>query len=1303
MNTPTLSVAFHRARFTEPFWVDEPLLENGITEIRVVIQDEYRQRELEKNLGEWLKSPTSLLLFRHIRCLQIDDHEVRWVSSGEGPVARSEWMALSTSPDQKYLLLRSEEQSFPDDALTEIRQERMLAVDEETVFPPCQVEIILGMEGRLFVILPTNVKTALPFACNAPFVQDPARVKIKDPEISETNRWLLKRVGTLAAEGMLAWLWRSDLDLYQRCEAYRLFPDVDRKDSSLEGSCATIVEEAFEAAVRGKSYLLSDTGDLKPEKGCVTFPQAVIDTWSSEQASALFDAQNRPALCRGIAQEERRKLVHWGLVEEYGRDHVLSVLESSHPPKPGTWRQLLTLWAYVEDVIWRYHHSYDHERSLRIVPVQGQDVLYAAGEVVRLGEEKLLHSKEDWNFLAGCLLVMNQNWPRYIAEQRRIAKEHNDEALGEQAAEASRVLDVLGLNRSSDVSQIMQRVADSFFAKDSLYVSECVRLAQIAANLGATVSERFKFVTRDMKLRTANHQIVADPDGSVEEFVTQEWAQAHFLHEAYCQEFNSCSKAEWEKWVSSERSRLLTFVPFVQVNTRIWGREKICNVLAERGLRDNPYYPYVTSDFVIEDWDFGPVHWKHWHESAKEEAEFWGRLVTKVLSQPQSYSVKATSAKVFQVATTGTYRQITHHSLLPAWILSFRKLPCLRDTRGFYHQPAELLCRTPATEPLFDVESFVHAELDTVDNRPLLLKLGVRDTPSGPDRLLDCLRALAKAGNPPAHEVEKWYLRLDKMLDNCSTEDFQKVKQAFESEKIVLTGENGWASLPEVFLLADEDDAPGAATVLPSVCDLALWRRVGMAERPTADLAIAWLNSLPSEKSLTREEARRVHSLLARHPLRVWNECGHWLNIHGEWVPVESIAYSMNKQSTVPKMNLFSWVGQKTADFQHLVPGFLENSPFSEIPTLASQIEDRLEDLPQDLGPAQRKRWLAHLGSELCRVVYTDEIETTRIRSLATRLAATSWQQTSRLETIPYINGTPAGTGRSVDVLWRDAILFVLDRPMARIAKSVSHELGRVFQSPDIADALKLCFDRSPDFISDYLEENFRLASVEEVKFHDAKDDRLSQTEQVKGTGRCEGVSLPLNEPTGSTTPSSGFGANVLQLSASQGEAEAEPSCGMQVASDISQQEETEPSEEDRTTLHRKQPPKSSKPTVIERFAQLLGYTRDTADRFFHADGSWIAKTRGEVFQWERRSAGGELVSYYWPKDHCLQQAPLELEAEVWGLCDKFPDQYALILCEEDGTPVEINGYQLRGMCNEGRLTLHPAAYRLVYKHDPAG
>ena len=232
--TPTLSVAFHRERFTEPVWCDIAKHPSR-TSVEVAIKDEHRRRDLEKNLKEWLRSPASLLFFHHIRSLRIGDEEVRWESKGTGPIPDSEWMSLSSSPEKKHLLIRSSAEDFPAEALEEIRQERMVSVDEDSTFPPCRVEIVLGLEGRLFVILPTGVTTDLPFACNAPFVQDPARVKIKDPETSPTNRWLLHRAGELAAKALLAWVSDETLDADQRAKAYRLLSDVDREDNSLKG------------------------------------------------------------------------------------------------------------------------------------------------------------------------------------------------------------------------------------------------------------------------------------------------------------------------------------------------------------------------------------------------------------------------------------------------------------------------------------------------------------------------------------------------------------------------------------------------------------------------------------------------------------------------------------------------------------------------------------------------------------------------------------------------------------------------------------------------------------------------------------------------------------------------------------------------------------------------------------------------------------------------------------------------------------------------------------------------------------
>ena len=128
--------------------------------------------------------------------------------------------------------------------------------------------------------------------------------------------------------------------------------------------------------------------------------------------------------------------------------------------------------------------------------------------------------------------------------------------------------------------------------------------------------------------------------------------------------------------------------------------------------------------------------------------------------------------------------------------------------------------------------------------------------------------------------------------------------------------------------------------------------------------------------------------------------------------------------------------------------------------------------------------------------------------------------------------------------------------------------------------------------------------------------------------------------------------------------------------------------------------PKPPRPSVMARFAAAQGYKADGEDRFFHADGSWIGRANGTRFPWERRSAGGEILRHYYPKDHCLEHEPLQLEADVWGLLDQKPELYSFILINPEGGPVEMTGARLRTLRDGGELTIHPATYRLVYDLD---
>lgn len=1279
LSSPTLSVAFHKNRFTAPEWLQQKRTTSTETQVRVLIASANRKKEIEKNLEEWIASPVSLLFFKHIRHLRIGDFEACWETLGPGPVPDSEWMALKGKHHERFLIARSPLEVFPEDALAEIRQERLLGADQEMAFPPCKVEIVLGASGRLYVVLPTGVETDLPFACNAPFIQDPARMKIKDPETSPTNQWLLERVGKLAGEAMLQWL-NAVATIEDRAAAYGLLPDVDRKDNSLEGVCATIVEESCEDVLNDAPLLLTHLGEVVSDDGSIAVPEALLAVWPAEKVAEYFDAQSRPPLSCHISSTNRRKLLRWGFLEEIDADDVVAVLETKHIPKPESWGQLLLLWVYLAPEFHKLRIG-KRQGKLRILPVQGGATLHSADEIVRLGEKRLLQSEDDWVFLAKHLLVLNQNWTRYLAEQRRRGDEGD---LPSEAVESAfAMLEQIGLNEASDANEVIAQVATKFFVGGTLPVEQCVQFTQIAAKLGAAVDNSFLYVTTDGYLRSVGSTILADPDGRLESLFDEKWCNEHFLRNDYLKEFKACTGEEWRQWIKSGRSGLLGFAPLVACNQWLRGKAAVSAELRRRGMGQAPVYPYVTNQFQIEDWDFQELHWLHWTELAKEDPNLWGHIVDRIIEQPESWAAKAKGARILQTATTGTSRSVTWQPLVPAWILKLREFPCLRDTRGRYHKPAELLRRTPETESLMDVEPFVDARLDTEATRWLLTLLDVRDVPTGPARLLDCLRALAQSKSPPVHEVEKWYGRLDQMIEHCSTQDFAAIRKAFHDEKIILTSAGEWSTSAGIFLGADEEDVPGVALVRISVRDLMLWRKVDVAERPTVDLALQWLQALPSGKTVPQEEARRVKMLLARHPERVWYECAHWLNLAGEWVAVDTLRYSFSMQSMVAWAHLHKWVKQATADFQRLPAELVNAPPFAALSPLALHIDERFHRKQPFAVAATVQPWLQQLGLELQRYVAEDEAETGRIRALAASLAATSWQVTQGLETIAYIDGTPAGMPRQVEALWLDRTLFVEKRPFAKLALAVAQELGRAFQKAEISDAIKLCVDRSPAFVTEYMEQNFKLATRDEAPVAKEEGRTTPQSDKV---GKGAAVTDPV-QPGGIREPQPTAGGQEDQT-------KSEGIAGILSVPDPTLEPLLKP------TPHPAPQHKPVKPSMLERFATENGFKKHGDNRYVHVDGRSIARSNGNRFPWELLSAAGELLCCYLPREHCLEREALQLDSDVWAMLDQNPQTYALMLESLSGQPAVLSGTHLRELRDDGKITLYPATYRLVFDND---
>jgi hypothetical protein len=1336
--TPTLSVAFNRQRFTEPIWITDVNRTDQLTEIRVEIADQNRLHEVEKNLKEWIQSPISLLFFHHIRHIRILDHDICWKSLGKGPVNNTEWMILQGKEEKKLLLAKSDFEPFPTESLSEIKQERMLSSNEDTEFPPCQIEIVLGAKGQLFVVLPTGVENDIPFACNAPFIQDPARLKIKDPEISPTNRWLLKRAGKLAASVMLQWLRNDQIDVSTRSKAYSLLPKVDGSDNSLEGICAIVIEEAFKKEIMCKSILLTNEGALKPAKQCIIIPEELANVWPINRISVIFDNQDRQLLSNDVSKSDKDKLVYLGLIERITKSQVIISLQNKQIPKPESWIHLLNLWNYIAPEILGSKYPIKKD-SLRIVPVQGKNELYSSSEVVRLGERRAFQSNDDWLFLSTYLLFLDQNWLRFLSDQQ---KNEVPNLLKIRAEAASIILNAIHLNEVSDVNLIIEKVARELFSQKKINISDCFRLAQIAAKLGATIRDPFMYVTQDGKLHPLKDGILFDEKGILEQLFPRELCSTHLLHPNYSQDFNSCTKEEWLQWVVSERSGVYTFVPLKEKTSYFQGLDKLKKELNIRGVfSETSRLAFASRSFVIEDWDFDGENWIYWEFLAKKDEKLWGYLIERILVQHNNFWSIAKSAKIFQISTTGGSRKrITENNLLPAWIMKLRNLPCIPDSQGFYRKPIDIFRRTTATEPLIGIEPFVDLRFDNESTRELLDLLGVCSTPQGPDRLLDCLRTLSSVKNPPLIEVEKWYNRLDLMLNGCSTSDSRKIKEAFAKEKLILTEDSSWVRATDVYL-SSEEDVPGVAILRSSIKELALWRKIGVAERPTIDLAIEWLKNIPTDTILLNEDAKRVQALLKRHPIRIWNECQHWLNLAGEWTHVEKIEYVITMQSLIPWSHLHEWVKRKTADLR-LPTEITQSPPFSNLPTLASYIEERFHGEVQLLNHKEKIPWLNQFGSDLCRIVLDNEDETVRIRNLAINLANTTLQITPGLETIPYIEGIPAGVPKRAEVIWLKGVLYVDDLPKAKLARQVPEKLGKLFNNSEITAALNYCFGRSPEDVTEYLEENFKLQFHVEKETIPQKDNLVDSTISIGE----ETISISLDSTEDLTSEihtrvdskKFSLSSSVTQLNVDKGlkiSIDKSPNLGInslneqqsissmlhecdkevtkkaekcsshpisrggtQLAEKVSLKvKENAHSGIEESTTRERSHLKTTKLSMIEKFAYSKGYTIDGDNRFVHKNGSCIIKDNSSLFPWEKRSSTGNVICYYWSKDHCLEQEPLQIEADVWGLIEKFPENHALILANTEGEPIEVFGSHLRSMLNNNKITLHPATYRIVY------
>lgn len=1264
--TPSLSVRFYDKRFTEPVWVSDART-SDLIRISVVIKDQNIEVELMKNLMEWMHGATPLLFFNSIEELTINGVMLRKRHLGPGPVPGSELVALQGEEEHEVLVVTSPEEPFPEEAISEIRNERGM---EEIELPPCRVQLVVQLPDpqRLYVVLPTGVELALPFSCNAPFLQDPARAAIKELSQSPTNCWLLGRLGRLAGEVLLHWLSDESLPPDQRAEAYCLVPTKPAQLPSLAAEATAAIANAFERRLQDRPTLLTSDEHLVEAGRCVAPPQSAYHIWTAAQLAQLFGDDQLPVLHSAVPDDARRRLASWEWLEVLDEQGIINALSSCPRgvPRPENDVALLRLWELVQRNAGTDYRG-ERRRLMQLVPVEDSTVLLRPTEVIRLPQKKEGLSDEAWHFLTQLPGVID---PHFL----RLLEGRDDTDRTVQAAK--KLLEDVDLGRPTPADTIADRAYGTLVSRRDVTDEDLVTMAHLLATLDARAPKGFLYIVQDGHRRPAEEGVIGSIDPLAESLLPGDWAAGHLLHPSYFEKNKICRIDEWRKWVESEKSRLLPFVPLGK--RREFGRNHARNVVREilmkRGSAQSPSYYQQLKKIELMDFGFPEEINDHWVNLSITDDSIWSKVTEIVLKSPVWYWSKSLQATMKEFNYLNYSRQLGA-PFDAEWIADLKGRRSLFDTYGRPCAPAELYLRTPDTEPLQGAEPFVRADLDTEQTRPLLRALGVRESPTDFHSLLDRLLYMAQAPAPAEllGEILKWYAALDKLIARSDASVVAEIRRAFEHEALVLGADGSWLKSGEVFL-SGSDEYPESPLVHPAAKSLPMWSRLGIADRPSPQLVLAWLKNLASGVRLDSATRGRVVAALRRYPVQAWQECGHWAALDGTWAPKRRLRYRLGRSNRTNPKDLFPSFLAETADCSMLDPNAGHATLFSDLDDLDAVIEFRLTRRPRASDGEHRRPWVIALGRALARIRLDDEDQTERVRDVAQRLARSVWvtfQANDSPAVTSYVGGAPAGPARSREALWHEHVIFVRDGSVARLFDPLANELAAPFGDvKEVAEAIRACIERTPDFINDYVEQHFRL---------DPETETPATVEEKPGDwtlGREEGPPGGPDFPEGAPPIQAdrGAGLQIGRLAGRGGSSEGEPAPRL-----------VEDARERRHPLFE----------LFETVALSLGYRWDEAQwRFVREDGWWIARAE-PPFHWDEYDAAGSRARRYWVSLGDLERSGVEIAAELWGYLKDRPDACVMVLKDQNGDPCTLPGKQLDRLVSERQVAVYPASFRL--------
>ena len=1240
----------------------------GETTIKISVDNDQKDKALQGEFDRWIKSPIPLLFFHHIEQLEINNQIIRKEVLKQGPVDNSEYVRLSNGKKMDVLVVHSELEEFPKEALEEIRDERGSL---ELELPPCTVQIVLseGSEQFLYTVLPTDVKPLLPFSFNGPFIQDPARKEIKHPANSPTNRWLLHKVGQLAVNAMQAWLRNQDLPLKDRARAYELLPKLSEFRGELGKICAGIIVEEFKSHIDQQfTILLGHDGTLTSKDNAVSLPEPVLQSWAPEQALKIFAPQREKVLFQGISHNLLESLKSWNLILELDRKAVATRLFSTNDPKPirpESLDRLVPLWAYLQPLA--LGEIKDKMRELAIVPAAGKNDLLPSLQVMVLGGKEWNVSDADKGFLLSWVDIVDPEWVRLIMERGQGKTNHHLDLAGD-------LFNKLNLIQRVGMEQVIAATSKKIFSKPDHAGDAGIRIAQIAAISDVRIQDDFKFLCQDGHWYPANTELLIQYMADLKYLLPTDVFHKKVLSYDYEKGLSSNELESWRTWTRNfEKSKLSSFpAPSRIIEQKTLKNDSdLSTFCKERGGNAPAQLTLKSREFWIKDFDWDEFIWDEWQDITEKNPNLFKEVLQAILQNWSAIWEKRLTTEIYQGGRSEIHNVSGQGTLRSSWIQKFRDLNCVPDIFGKCQIPAQLYRRTPDTEALINVEPFVHPDFDKPECAKILDLLGVRNQPRGVGPLLERLKALSKTNTPPITHLVDFYRAIDRVLLRTDMRETLALKKIFNEEALIFTDAYDWEKLKNVFR-ENPEDIPGVRLIHPEALNLAMWDRMEVARRPTLQMAIVWLKSKPLGESLSKADRQRAIQILRRASGQAWNECQAWLDVTGRWLSRDDLKWYTSSSQIVS--GLFSSFKKQTADLSMLdgaTPDFFLNAGIIPLDKI---LEHKLQEDINIYHKVENPSWLVKLSDILIRLrrpTGNEVAEATKSlyesdHNLANRLRETKWQPVLNLKVVPYIDGQQAGTPIERKVIWQGGTIYVQGSPPTHHRELVE-ELSRHFQTSEVKKIIADCVDRNPEWIEAYANENLDL---EEASTPEAKP--LEQTGEKKD-GKKQDVFITIVREEKEQLPE--------EKQTPDGDGEGDHP------------------EEGKDNIQPKPPPTGREDFVKKGFKSFVlgrGFIWSKQHEYYvSADGSIIHKAE-PPFKWVEYNASGEKIGSYWI-GHGSMEEGIEIPAEIWNQTPTENQEIYLILIDKE-LVCRYGLSQLREKAKTGEIELYPSRMIIRFK-----